>query len=70
MTKVTFSHDFNWIWPEFNGRVSTWYKAGSTYTVKRNCADEAIAKGVAKEGAGASRKASTSKAVADGESTD
>lgn len=68
--KITFSRDFSWTWPEYKGRVSTQYKAGQTYTVKRDCGDEAIAKGAAKEAPSETQKASSNKAEADAKSAD
>ena len=70
MAKVRFSQDFNWIWPAHHGLVSTMFKAGRTYTVKRDCADEAVARGVATEVGAVMRKALKRKAASYGESTD
>lgn len=44
MPWVKFHRDFNWRPPETGNRVSIAYKAGSTYSVRKPCADEAVAK--------------------------
>lgn len=45
--RVTFTKDFDWSPPERNGRVHIAYKAGMTMTVRRKCAEDAIAAGAA-----------------------
>jgi hypothetical protein len=49
MARVRFLRDFNWHVPEYAGRVTIAYKAGSTETVKQRCADDAIAAGAAEK---------------------
>jgi len=41
---VRFTRDFDWSPPETGGRVTMAYKAGMKLMVRRQCADEAIAK--------------------------
>ena len=46
--RVTFEKDWSWRVPERNGLVSIRYRAGKTYSVRRICGEEAIARGVAR----------------------
>jgi hypothetical protein len=46
MAHVRFSQDFDWS-PRLHVVIA--YKAGESYVVRRECADEAIAAGAAKE---------------------
>lgn len=47
--KVTFERDFDYSPSAFNGLVTIAYKAGTTATVKRECAEAAIKVGAARE---------------------
>lgn len=52
MARIRFSDDFDWS-PRFGVTIA--YKGGEEYTVKRECADAAVAAGKGKE-LGAPRK--------------
>lgn len=45
---VEFLSDFPWHVPEFKGRVTKMYRAGTKRFVKDDCAEKAIARGRAK----------------------
>lgn len=48
MPHITFTHNYDWAPPEFNGRWLTAYKAGWSGLVTTPCAAAAIAAGKAK----------------------
>ena len=60
MARVKFSKDFNYT-PKEDRRVSILYNGCSTYTVRRDAADAAIAVGAGKEVTVPSRKAGDAK---------
>lgn len=47
MPRVRFTGDFDWSPPEFNGRVTLAFKAGTEDTVTTPCAEAAVASGKA-----------------------
>lgn len=56
MPTITFVEDFDYSPPAHSGRVTLAYRAGTTATVTRDCADMAIAAGKARRARGGARR--------------
>lgn len=47
MARITMLRDFDWRVPDAKSATTIALKSGETYTVKRQCADDAVAAGAA-----------------------